>query len=324
MSAAQFLTRPITTFSSSSGASAAGRQEQTVDGQRAHLVRDDAAAAKGLHERDPVVLVVHRIELEVRRHDRAQVVAEGDVDRRAVVERADAHLEDVLRRVRRLVGEPVDQVGMQLPGGQDAGAVGRDPQQIGDAALVDRQEGVEDGGDEDRAAIVRLGQVRVVVRIGLARLPLAGLLVDLADRVAERAALAGRLAELLRELAQEVLAREVAARRGDLVAQHVGEGEVLEERDEVRERLVEGEHVGIARLVEAAVHAVEQRVRHLVRDDVVGEAGEDGERRRAGSFRAHRRGEVAEEQRLLRRAVVRVRLAQRVRIDAQPRHVLLA
>ena len=36
-----------------------------------------------------------------------------------------------------------------------------------------------------------------------------------------------------------------------------------------------------------------------------------------------RRREVAEQQRLLRRAVVGVRLAQRVRIDAQPRHVLL-
>ena len=116
---------------------------------------------------------------------------------------------------------------------------------------------------------MRLGQVGVVVRIGLARLPLAGLLVDLADRVAQRAALAGRLAELLRELAQPVLAREVAAGRGDLVAQDLGEREVLEQRDEVGERLVEREHVGIARLVEAAMDAVEQRVRRLVRDDVV-------------------------------------------------------
>src|SRR6478735_660062 len=49
------------------------------------------------------------------------------------------------------------------------------------------------------------------VRFGLARLPLARLLVDLADRVAERSALAGRLAELLGELTQPVLACEVAA-----------------------------------------------------------------------------------------------------------------
>ena len=198
-------------------------QEQTVDGQRAHLVRDDAAAAKGFRERDAAMLVVDRIELEVRRHDRAQVVTEGDVDRRAVVERADAHLEDLLRRSRRLFGKPVDQVRMQLPFGQDAGAFAGDAQKIRDPALVHREEGIEDGGDQDRASFVRLGEVGIVVRIGLARLPLAGLLVDLADRVAERSALAGRLAELLRELAQAVLAREVAAGRGDLVAQDLGE-----------------------------------------------------------------------------------------------------
>ena len=98
---------------------------------------------------------------------------------------------------------------------------------------------------------------------------------------------------------------------------------MLEQRDDVGERLVEGEHVGVARLVEAPVDAVEQRVRHLVGDDVVAQAGEDRQRRRAGSVRSDRRREVAEEERLLRRAVVRVRLAQRVRIDPQPRDVLL-
>src|SRR4029079_18132201 len=150
----------------------------------------------------------------------------------------------------RLFGKPVDQVGMQLPYGQDAGAFAGDAQKVRDPALVHRQEGVEDGRDEDRASFVRFGQVGVVVRVGLARLPLTGLLVDLADRVAERSALAGRLAELLRELTKAVLACEVAAGRGDLVAQNLGKGEVLEERDEIRERLVEGEHVRITRLVE--------------------------------------------------------------------------
>src|SRR6185437_14045340 len=130
------------------------------------------------------------------------------------------------------------------------------------------------------------------------------------DRVAERSALAGRLAELLRELTKAVLACEVAAGRGDLVAQNLGKGEVLEERDEIRERLVEGEHVRITRLVEAAMDAVEQCVRDFMRDDVVAEASEDVERRRARPFRPHRRGEVSEQQRLLRRAVVGVRLSQ--------------
>ena len=93
---------------------------------------------------------------------------------------------------------------------------------------------------------------------------------------------------------------------------------MLEQRDDVGEGLVEGEHVGVARLDEAPVHAVEQRVRRLVRDDVVREAGEDECRRAgccAGSAGAR---EVAEQQRLLLRAVVGVGLAQGVRVDAQP------
>ena len=47
---------------------------------------------------------------------------------------------------------------------------------------------------------MRLGEPRVVLGVGLARPPLAGRLVDLADRAAQGAALADRLAELLREL----------------------------------------------------------------------------------------------------------------------------
>ena len=70
----------------------------------------------------------------------------------------------------------------------------------------------------------------------------------------------------------------------DLVAQHLGQREVLEQRHDVGEGLVEGEHVGVARLAEAAVHAVEQGVRHLVRDDVVRQAGEHRQARRGAAI----------------------------------------
>ena len=66
----------------------------------------------------------------------------------------------MLARLGGLVGEPVDEVGVELPCRQDAGAAGGDPQQVGDARLVDRQEGVEHGGHQDRAAVVRLGASR--------------------------------------------------------------------------------------------------------------------------------------------------------------------
>ena len=65
--------------------------------------------------------------------------------------------------------------------------------------------------------------------------------------------------------------------------------------------------------------AVEQRMRALVRDDVVRQAGKHrGARRVVGIPPGDR--EIPEQQRLLRRAVVGVLVAQRVRIDAQPPH----
>ena len=51
--------------------------------------------------------------------------------------------------------------------------------------------------------------------------------------------------------------------------------EVAEQRREVGEALVEGQHVGIGRLGEVGADAVDDGVRHLVRDDVVRQAGED-------------------------------------------------
>jgi imidazolonepropionase-like amidohydrolase len=141
-------------------------------------------------------------------------------------------------------------------------------------------------------------------------------------RGAQGAAAPARLPELLGQLSQQVLAGQVAAGAGDLVAQHAGIGKVLKERDQVGERLVKRQHVGVHGLVEAGVHAVQQRVRDLVGDDVMRKAGEhQGARRVAGVFDADRK--VAEQERLLFRAVVRVAVAQGVRVDAQPPHELL-
>ena len=44
---------------------------------------------------------------------------------------------------------------------------------------------------------------------------------------------------------------------------------MLEQRDDVGESLVEGQHVGVHGLVEAGVHAVKQCMRRFVSDDIV-------------------------------------------------------
>jgi hypothetical protein len=138
---------------------------------------------------------------------------------------------------------------------------------------------------------VRLRQPAERVGIGLARSPLA-VLVHLSDGTAQRATLPDRLPELLRQLAQPVLARQIPARRRDLMPQHLGNREMLEKRHDIGEGLVKRQHVGIAGLIEAAVHAVEQRMRDLVRDDVVRETREHRQPRCGRAFRDRR--EVAE------------------------------
>ena len=159
------------------------------------------------------------------------------------------------------------------------------------------------------------------VRVRPSRLPRAGALVPPAQGVAQRRAAAGGPAELLRELREQALGVQVAARPADLALQHRRVREVLEERHDVGERLVECVDVRVARLVESRVDAVEEGVRHLVRDDVVRQAGED-ERPRDVMDVLGRDGEISEQQRLLLRAVVGVPVPQRVWVDAQSPHEL--
>ena len=60
---------------------------------------------------------------------------------------------------------------------------------------------------------------------------------------------------------------------------------MLEQRDDVGEAFMEGEHIGIGRLDVAAMQAVEQRVRRLMRDDIVRQRGEDQRARRSSRRR---------------------------------------
>ena len=60
---------------------------------------------------------------------------------------------------------------------QHAGAFGGDAEQVAGARLVDLRERAEDGGNQDGAAIVRLGGLLEHGRIGLDRLPFAFLVL---------------------------------------------------------------------------------------------------------------------------------------------------
>ena len=153
---------------------------------------------------------------------------------------------------------------MQRARRQLTGAGGGDPDQVGDGRLVGGEEGVEHRRDEDRSAGVRLegapqpGRIRVL----------------LAQRVPQRAAPPGALAELLGQLDQRRAGGQVGPVGLDVAGQQLRQREVLEQRHHVGEALVEGVHVDVGRLLVQGAEPIDQRVRRLVHDDVVGQAAE--------------------------------------------------
>ena len=109
-----------------------------------------------------------------------------------------------------------------------------------------------------------------VLRRGALGTPLAGILIDDAERVAQSATPPNGAAELLRQLTEQVLGPQVAPGARDLVKQNLGMREMLEQGGDVGKSFVKRQHVGIARLGEPRVEPIEQRVGHLVGNHVVG------------------------------------------------------
>ena len=96
----------------------------------------------------------------------------------------------------------------------------------------------------------------------------------MASRKAPR--IASGLSELSGQFAQERLVfDDIALGCGNLVPQDFRKREMLQQGDNVGKRLVKRQNVGIGRIDELAVHAVEQRMSGFVRDDVLRQAGED-------------------------------------------------
>jgi len=96
--------------------------------------------------------------------------------------------------------------------------------------------------------------------------------------------------KLLGQLPQQRLAGQVPPGSRDLLSENLGEREVLEECDDVRECLVEREAVRMGRLDESAVHPVKQSVGRLVRDYVMREACEHHPSRELAARVARGRG----------------------------------
>jgi hypothetical protein len=75
---------------------------------------------------------------------------------------------------------------------------------------------------------------------------------------------------LLGQLEERSRAGEVAMLALQLVSKDLRDREVLEDSDDVGDRLVESEDVEVGRLVVVTPQAMDDGMCHLVRDDVVG------------------------------------------------------
>ena len=211
---------------------------QCVDGERPEPGRADPVAPEGIDERDAVAAMVVGNEIRVCGDDRAQEVPEGDLDRRQVVERAHAHVEDVAGGLGSLLRQPVHEIGMEVALRKHTGALRRDAPEIVDARLVDLLEGLEHRADEEVASGVWFDFRLVELRVRPARLPVA-LCVGEAERVPEAVRLPDRSAELRSNGTELAPLLEVSANRADLLPEHGALREVLEERDQVREPFVQ-------------------------------------------------------------------------------------
>jgi len=199
--------------------------------QRVDTVRVDAAGPEGVHPGLSVRPRIVRHQITIGGDDRAQILAELHVDGRAVVDGADAHGEELADEPAGLLGEEAAQLRRHLAGRQDAAAAGGEPEVARRLALKHRHERVENGGLQHGAEIVLLA-IRVVEprRLGVG-----------VDRGAERRVFPDALAELLGEVRKHGGVLELTARAADRGLDDLGIAEVLEDRDEIREALVEGQ-----------------------------------------------------------------------------------
>ena len=127
---------------------------------------EDPPAAERPHQSLPVAPFVDRLHLRIGRHQGAEILPQEHVDRRAVVDRANTHREELRRH---LAGFFRDRLQERVPQRHLAEIVGiepRDPHQPRRLASRDRHEGLEHGRHEDRSQVVRIEGRIVGHRIG--------------------------------------------------------------------------------------------------------------------------------------------------------------
>ncbi|MFK3889078.1 hypothetical protein [Sphingomonas sp. NPDC079357] len=221
----------------------------------------------------------------------------------------------MVSRLLRLAGQSRDQVRGEFGIAPWVGSP-REPDQVDGAALIDGDERVEDRRHQKAAARMGLSGGRECPARGRIAARRPRIVAQQRQGVAQRTQSALRAPELLGQPGQQSGCAQRSPARRQLVADHRGHSEMLEQRDDVRKAFVESQRVDRRRLDRATLHPVQDRVGRLVRDDILRQTGEHP--MRIDGPRAHWRwAKIAEQQRPLLRAVIGIRLAQCVWIDAE-------
>ncbi len=109
-----------------------------------HVPREDATGAKGVDERLAITQRIFGNEVTIRGDQRAEILAESDVHRWAVVDRADANGEEVRSQFAGLLGENVLEIDRCLSWWQASSAGGGEADIALDLAPVNRHPRLED------------------------------------------------------------------------------------------------------------------------------------------------------------------------------------
>src|SRR6185503_2355309 len=206
---------------------------QRVDRQRARYIRSpfvqvqriNAPASKSFNKRDAISETVVTDEIKIGSDQPAQVLEESNVHRRQIIDGSYAHCENVIRRLRCLLAQPVHKIRMDRSAWQHSGSTGVDSDKISDPRIVNRYERIEYRRNEHGAPRVRSQSLLQIGGVGFEPLPFFAL--HTSDGIAQSAPPARRVAELHGKTSKSRFCLDVAAGAADLALQHLLDCEVL-------------------------------------------------------------------------------------------------
>src|SRR5262249_16881433 len=99
-------------------------------GKREYTLGINSTNAKLLYHREPKFVAVVAAEFEIHRDERAKEVTKRDINRRKIIDRSEAHVQDAVGHCRSFGRKPVNEVAGQSAGWFDTRAAGGDTKKL--------------------------------------------------------------------------------------------------------------------------------------------------------------------------------------------------